>query len=156
MMRSALRLASSACSAWSIGTKISATRDSVLPTLARIAGQRVVDLGVRDVDLGPHLAADDLDPGDLRLDLLGGDLVGHADALQILLELAVRHAGGAFDLADALGDLAFGRLSPSRLASWICSRSSIIWRRIWGASRWRSSGLSCRPVRADGERRRAG
>ena len=35
---------------------------------------------------------------------------------------------------------------PSFLASWICSFSSIIWRSIWAAMRWRSSGLSCRPV----------
>ena len=87
-----------------------------LADVAAHAGQRIVDFGVGDVDLGPDPAAHDLQPGDRGLDLLGGDLVGHADALQVLLELAGRQAGGAFDLADALGDLAFGRRAGR--ASW--------------------------------------
>src|SRR6185436_4661650 len=69
------------------------------------ARQGVVDLGVGHVDLRPHAAAHDLGPGQGRLDLLGGDLVGHADALHVLLELAARHAGRALDLGDALADL---------------------------------------------------
>ena len=51
----------------------------------------------------------------LRLDLLRGDLEGDADALQILLELAALHAGGALDLGDPLVDLRLGRLHAERL-----------------------------------------
>ena len=77
--------------------------------------QRVIDLGFRHVDLGPHFAADDLVPGDLRLDLLDRDLEGDADALQVLPELAVRHAGGALDVAEPLLHLAVGGLEPQSL-----------------------------------------
>ena len=44
-----------------------------------------------------------------------GDLVGDADALQILLELAALHAGGALDLGDALVDLRLGGLHAETL-----------------------------------------
>ncbi len=79
------------------------------------AAQRVVDLGLRDVDLRAHLAADDLGPGDLRLDLLHGDVEGDAGALDVLLELAARHAGGALDVAEALLHLAVGGLQAEPL-----------------------------------------
>ena len=59
--------------------------------------------------MGADPAAHDLQPRDRGLELLGGDFIRHADALQVLLELAGRQAGGALDLADPLGDLAVGR-----------------------------------------------
>ncbi len=66
------------------------------------ARQRVIDLGVGDLDLGTYATADDLGPGNAGLDLLRCDLEGHADALQILPELSALHARRALDLGDPL------------------------------------------------------
>jgi len=58
----------------------------------------------------------------------------------------VHHARGAFNVAEPLLQLGVGGLEAQPLGILICSRSSIIWRSIWAAIRWRSSGLSCSPV----------
>ena len=75
----------------------------------------IVDLGLGHVDLGPHAPPHDLGPGDLCLDLLDGDVEGNANALDILLELAARHAGGALDVAEPLLQLGVGSLQPQAL-----------------------------------------
>ena len=69
------------------------------------AAHRVVDLCLRDVDLRAHLAADDLAPRDLRLDLLLGDVGGDADALEVELELSLAQPGRPLDLGVAAVDL---------------------------------------------------
>jgi hypothetical protein len=73
-----------------------------LSGIAAHATKRVVDFGLRDLDLGAYPAAHDLGPGDARLNLLHGDLIGHADALQVLPKLPARHARRALDLGHTL------------------------------------------------------
>ena len=77
--------------------------------------ERVLDLGFRHVNLGTDLAANDLGPGNRRLDLLYGDVIADADALQILPELAPRHAGGSLDFGNACVYFRLGGLYPEPL-----------------------------------------
>ena len=79
------------------------------------AAKRVVDFRLGHIHLGANLPPDDRAPGDLRLDLLRRDIGGDAHALEILLELALRQAGSAFDLGVAARNLGVRRFDAQFL-----------------------------------------